>query len=125
MRYLGCRWAQDNTLEASAWWEKAIVGMAQKAHEQYTVPQRWYQSKRLPLYFVVGGTFAGKRLNVEQLSCQTFKTAFWMTSLDAAGPPFKWCFWLFETQDRYLLAVSCSCIAWELCMQVCWERSHK
>jgi hypothetical protein len=45
--------------------------MAQKTHEQYTVPQRWYQSKRLPLYFVVGGTFAGKRLCVEQLSCQT------------------------------------------------------
>ena len=72
--------------------------MAQKAHESYTTPQRWFQTKRLPLYFVVGGTFVGA--NSRRLGAVVSK-------LHSA-------FWIFV---RFATRASLS--AWQCCKSVC------
>ena len=54
--------------------------MAQKAHESYTVPQRWYQTKRLPLYFVVGGTFLGVDSRRPGPVVSKLQSAFWISA---------------------------------------------
>ena len=51
--------------------------MAQKVHESISTPLRWYQTKRLPLYFVVGGTFAGGQ-SVDEGCRVTCTSAFWL-----------------------------------------------
>ena len=41
-------------------WYLESIGMADKQHQTYTLPQRMFQWKRLPLYVVVAGTFGSK-----------------------------------------------------------------